>query len=471
MGVLYRPGDSFLADVIPFHHGGAFHLFYLRDWRNAAVHGEGVPWWYLATRDFVTFDDLGEALPRGPIGSQDAWVFTGCVMEHAGVFHIFYTGHNHHLTKVGRPAEAVMHATSTDLKSWTKDEGFALFAPVDRYAADDWRDPFVFWNEEAGEFWMLLAARQRTGPAQRRGCTALCASKDLKRWEVREPFWAPQQYFTHECPDLFRMGDWWYLVFSEFSATVQTRYRMSRSLGGPWIAPANDTFDTRAFYAAKTASDGQRRYAFGWLPTRVGEKDTDNYQWGGELVVHEITQQPDGTLTVRVPESVAGVFGRTQPLALSAGAKIGAWDVKGDGATADARGRCSTLALGEMPEECMIEARVKVERPGATAGILLRTDDALDNYYVLRLEPHRKRMVLDCGPRPGDRPVLAERPIDPWPAEGVKLRVIVDGTCLVVYADDRVALSSRMYDHRKGRWGLYAADGVAGFTGVALRVR
>ena len=41
--------------------------------------------------------------------------------------------------------------------------------------------------------------------------------RDLKSWEVREPFWTPGLYFTHECPDLFRMGDWWYLVFSKFS--------------------------------------------------------------------------------------------------------------------------------------------------------------------------------------------------------------------------------------------------------------
>ena len=60
-------------------------------------------------------------------------------------------------------------------------------------------------------------------------------------------------YFTHECPDLFRMGEWWYLVFSEFSERCVTRYRMARSLAGPWLAPAEDTFDGRAFYAAKTA--------------------------------------------------------------------------------------------------------------------------------------------------------------------------------------------------------------------------
>jgi beta-fructofuranosidase len=63
--LFYRPQNAFLADVIPFYWQGEYHLFYLKDWRNPAEHGEGTPWYHLVTRDFVTFNDLGEALPRG----------------------------------------------------------------------------------------------------------------------------------------------------------------------------------------------------------------------------------------------------------------------------------------------------------------------------------------------------------------------------------------------------------------------
>ena len=48
------------------------------------------------------------------------------------------------------------------------------------------------------------------------------------------------------------MGDWYYLVFSSYADRYQTLYRKSRSLNGPWETPEIDTFDTRAFYAAKT---------------------------------------------------------------------------------------------------------------------------------------------------------------------------------------------------------------------------
>jgi len=94
MSILYRPNDGVLADVIPFYWRGAYHLFYLKDYRDPQRHGEGTPWFHLVTRDFVRFEEWGEALPRGAPDEQDRWVFTGSVIEAEGAFHIFYTGHN-----------------------------------------------------------------------------------------------------------------------------------------------------------------------------------------------------------------------------------------------------------------------------------------------------------------------------------------------------------------------------------------
>lgn len=113
-----------------------------------------------------------------------------------------------------------------------------------------------------------------------------------------------------ECPDFFRMGDWYYLVFSSYADRYQTMYRKSRSPYGPWQTPEIDTFDTRAFYAAKTGSDGVHRYVYGWNPTReVNEhnfdppgypgKDCNTWDWGGSLVVHELWQDENGDLFVK----------------------------------------------------------------------------------------------------------------------------------------------------------------------------
>ena len=106
MKLFYSPNDGVAADFVPFYWKGNYHLFYLRDYRDEPGHGLGTPWYHLVTRDFVTFEDWGEALPRGQREEQDLWVFTGSVVEREGLFYIFYTGHNRFLRERGRPGQA-----------------------------------------------------------------------------------------------------------------------------------------------------------------------------------------------------------------------------------------------------------------------------------------------------------------------------------------------------------------------------
>ena len=74
----------------------------------------------------------------------------------------------------------------------------------------------------------------------------------------------------HEMPDLFQIGDWWYHIISEYSDGNKMVYRMSKSLDGPWIAPADDAFDGRAYYAGRTFCLNGQRILFGWVPTKEG---------------------------------------------------------------------------------------------------------------------------------------------------------------------------------------------------------
>jgi beta-fructofuranosidase len=493
----YRPKHAWAGDFMPFYKDGKFRIFFEPSWRDLAYRPEGEPlfwpgsWYQISTEDFVHFTEYGRSLAAGTRNQQDLGCFSGSVIEAEGLYHIFYAGNNRYFPKQGKPANGVMHAVSHDLLNWTKLPKDTFYALPTTYDSNDWRDPFVFWNEDAREYWMLVAAQLKSGPPRRRGCTALCTSPDLKKWEVREPFWAPGLYVDHECPDLFQLGDWWYLVFSEYSEQHRTHYRMSRSLKGPWLAPESDSFDGRALYAAKTASDGQRRFAFGWNPTRYDKIDylrwtldagfapckpypsnlmmgPSGWDWGGNLVVHELVQEPDGALFVKVPDTVNDAFPKTLSHQFQAG--TGSVEVLPDGVQLHAPGEFACSPAGLMPLQCKIEATVVFERNTHGCGLMLRVSEDLDSAYYIRLEPLRNRLVLDTWPRSGDTPFEAglERPITLSSGRPVDLKVFVDDTICVVYADNRVAMNTRLYDLKHGRWGVFAKEGSAKFQNLRI---
>jgi beta-fructofuranosidase len=460
MQIFYKPVPGVVGDCIPFYADGRYHVFYLRDYRDKDSYGIGSPWHHVSTDDFVTFTDHGEALSKETIDDQDLTVATGSVItDDDGLHHIFYTGINPYFRDDVHREQAILHATSKDLISWTKVAGEVSYADETLYERHDWRDPFVYKDPDTGRYNMLVAARTAHGPVSRRGCTALLTSDDLSNWTVEKPFYAPGRYHGHECPDLFRMGDWYYLVFSEYTTRTATRYAMSRSLQGPWLTPADNLFDNRAFYAAKSAGDEQgRRYLFGWNPSKVGDADGGDWQWGGNLTVHEIVQNDDGTLAVRMPPTLASAFG--QPSRQGLQLNDSNWVSTPDGYRADSP-HAYTEAYGEaLPASCLIEGELTFTKNAGEAGVLLRVDATGDTGYFLRFNPDRQ--AVQFGKIGGYRdwyvdhmPEL-DRPLPIQPGVPIRYRIVVDGTALVAYVNDQVALSGRLYTPRPGRVGLYA---------------
>lgn len=460
MDVFYRPKDGYVGDVIPFYWEGQYHAFYLKAPLPPARNGaDGTPYAHVVSRDLIHWETWPLAIEPGPSGSPDeVSCFTGSVIERDGVFHLFYTGY------AGRDKpQTVCRATSRDLRLWQKDPHNPIIEADTRwYESIDWRDPFPFWNDEAGEYWMLLAAREKEGPDNRRGCIALLTSPDLEGWTVQPPFWSPRLYYTHECPDLFRWGDQWVLVYSTFSERHITHFRLSDSLSGPWRAPLNDSFDGRAFYAAKTASDGQRRFVFGWNPTREGESDSGPWQWAGRMVVHELNHD----LSVRPVPALIKRFARSQDIQFEP--VLGEWISSDDAFSSPSSDGFTAARLGDLPDTALLSCTITCHEDTRACGLLLRLDPKLERYYQLRWEPGQHRLVMDRWPRPGDEPFMLERPLGP--AEGLTLSVFVEDSLIVVYANEKIALSSRMYDHPQGAWGLFVSEGQATFSQVSAHV-
>ncbi|WP_314146641.1 family 43 glycosylhydrolase [uncultured Leifsonia sp.] len=471
--VFYRPANGWVGDIIPFEQDGEFGLFYLHEVR--ATPKPGTPWNLVTTTDFVSFEERGVAIPSGGSAAGDFNAYTGSVVrDSVGIHHIFYTGHNPAIVNAdGLAIQVVMHATSDDgMRTWVKHPEHT-FGAFSGYETGDWRDPFVFFDDDLQTWRMLLAARHHGGPERRRGVIAECRSDDLISWSPTEPFWDPRRYVTHECPDVFKWGDWWYLVYSEFSESFTTRYRISRSPNGPWAVPPVDTIDGRAYYAAKTAERDGRRYFFGWIASKEDESDDGAWQWAGTMSVLESSQNTDGTLRFRIPEQITTSFDTDLPTLLASATPL---------TVGSPDGYSAVVSEEELPLQFLATVDFDIDEDLTECGVIVRASHDADHGYIVRMEPRRNRLVFDRWPRErtgnmqwqisGDVPfdVALERP-HVMTAGGHRLEVIVDDDILVACLDHQTVLSARIYNRTHRHLAVFAGEGRAVITHATVRTR
>lgn len=443
------PHGEMCGDLMPFYKDGTFTLLYLYKYCIYAVE----------TKDFVHYGHHRLVLQNGTPDEQDWHAATGSVVACGDRFYFYYTGFcETNRGEAGKFEQAILRAVSTDLHQWKKDAKFFFPPDTAHYAPTHWRDPQIFWSEERQQYCMLVTAAEKDKPACHAGCTALYTSVNCLQWAHEQTLYAPRTFLTHECQDAFSVGGRWYLVFSNYTRQWETRYRVADRFEGPWqLPPADDRFDGRMLYAAKTVSDGQNRYLVGWLSIRKDCRDAAPCVWGGNVVVHQLAPRPDGSLgTVMVP-AIHDAFTAPQPLALHPWE--GRWTaVEGayQGSSPDGFG---WAGLGCCRGTCLFEGTFTWEAETAAFGLMLHTSGPmLEKWCQLRIEPKRGRIQLDRYNRiDGDQSYEDERPIA-FTDRRARVQVILSGTILQAYVED-VALTTRCYEIEQGGLGLFIEYG------------
>ena len=470
MKLFYTPDHARVGDVIPFFDDGQWKPFYLKNWNPYWGQDKRYGWHMLHTQDHLHFTEE----PTGILGG------TGSVIKVEGVYHLFYCTFEQNPQR-----QYVCHATSTDGQTWNTLPEDTFTPDESIYLPTDWRDPHVLWMEEEKCWWMVLCA-QHVGPTARRGCVGLCKSTDLRHWQCCEPLYAPNASMSaYECPDLFFWNGWWYLVFSQFTDRFATMYRMSRDPHGPWIRPDVDDFDGRAFYAAKTGTDGKHRLLYGWVPSKTQNHygfepndypgyDYNTWDWGGSLVVHELEQQQDGTLTVRPLPVLRDALPISNELRWKE--LNGTWQKSDDALHCAAPfGYAEMLSDNEVPQTCLMAFDFTFAPGTERIGIAAQVDDSFAKGYYFYFEPERQRVQFKGPLRMHEQggwtfqfDVELERPLALTPGKTHHVELYKDESVYVLYVDHQVALSARGYDLFARKFGLILSQGEATFTNVRL---
>jgi len=428
----FMPSHRAVGDVMPFYWKGEYHVFFLTN----PTGNHDVHWEHCVSTDLVHWKQLSPALapdPTDPTGPEGGCMFTGCVVEKDGLFHAWYTSWNPRNPK-GR--EFLSHATSRDLITWTKHPEHRI-APDGVHFANhhdrDFRDPQIFWNDKAGQYWMHILGNV---PGKKGPHFGLLTSKDLVKWkQVGTVEGVPGD----ECPDYFRIGDTHYIHSCR-------RYCYSDKLEGPYkYAKLTNELDMPCIIAAKRVWDGKRHVWFG------------GWRTGGPMAMpREVYAGPDGLLYMKPVDEVINVFQHTvfdladKPKFTQTGSQ---WRL--DGAVLQAEGsQAGSLALFDVPDNYMLDCQVKLATESHFT-IAMRRQDATGDAYRLTLLPGKGQLSF-VGPG-----IKRTRPCPVDTSKPVNIQVFVQGRLIECFVNDQFAQTCRAPHYASGKLALSLDGGEA----------
>lgn len=249
--MIYRPAKpSRLWDTWLFEWSGQFHLFFLETIKSTWDHvGHAI------SNDLVHWETCPSIPTKGKPGQWNSEVaLTGMVVPHQDKFYMF-------VGSVFNKSQVIGVYISDDLYNWKHYYGNPVMSPQGpHYITEaspafgdsvDWRDPCISYRQEDKHYHALLCARRPKVSHDNTGAViAHLKSKDLLNWEYLPPIEADLSKFYHaEVPDIFKLNNKYYLLFSTFSAggiklntpsrkrAAGSFYMISDNIDGPFVLP------------------------------------------------------------------------------------------------------------------------------------------------------------------------------------------------------------------------------------------
>ncbi|MDR2914343.1 MAG: DUF4975 domain-containing protein [Tannerella sp.] len=466
----FKPQQGWVGDPMPYYNkeNKTFYLFYLQDWRNGAPQDH--PVFSIQTKDYATFSGFAEAIPCGPNEqSQDVFLGTGSFIKKDGICYGFYTGHNGRLS----PVEKIMLATSPDMKNWTKIPSFTFEAPAG-YDKNNFRDPFVYFDETRNNYVMLVTTRQNN-----KGVLARYTSPDLTNWTLIEPltdFESDAEIL--ECPDLFKMGNKWYLIFSRINRDQhrKTFYRIADSPDGPWkicrdAGGHHETFDGLYLYAAKTGSDGTHRYLSGWCSTGQEVNSNNELDWAGALISHQLVQQPNGRLYPAIPEAVDHKFSAPVPFkeirtAGNINGSEGNYTLSGN----------SYVVFNRNTQPVKITMTIDASQASRDFGIAFGACENQQDVYALSFDLTNNHWGLpsvfmyhdwiESGKNKQEE--LNFTPLLVPSNKIFNVKIIMEKSICTMYVNNHVAFTNRIYKMHQNPWMIFSKDETVKFSNIKI---
>jgi beta-fructofuranosidase len=479
---VYAPrgfGLSEIGDVEVFPTDNELHLFHLTLPNHDVVQ-------HLVSVDGLAWRPLPAALRTGDPGAcDDDQIWTMSITERDGRYYMLYTALA--TAERGRVQRTAL-AVSDDLITWTKCDRNPVGAADPRWYETDprtsgsvsWRDPKPVLAGDT--YYAAVCAREKDAPLLRRGCVGLLASTDLEHWEPRPPLFAPRRYWDLECPQVFPIGDRWYLTAAVMEERTQ-RYWVAPRFDGPYETPPDGgILAPLGHYAGRVCRWRGLDLFCCWhqpRPVSVGAPVPPTNDWTtvrnpfGKYLVAPLVLTPrlDGSLACQSFPGWSAYLERDpappRPMSVTLyhGRPHGDPDWTVDGRA----GGLDILATDEPATNVWFEGTLSLRAAGG--GLGFRLDDEGGGYFITlrpgnqEVQLHKWLPVRDpYDGRPWFRYVevqrgQANRPVPT--GSPLRFRLLTVGPYVECALDDEVVLATLTAERTSGRLGIWAESGSA----------
>ncbi len=284
----FMRADHWVWDFWIARDDGVYHLFFLqaprslgdpelRHWHATVGHA--------VSTDLTNWDYIGTCFGPSPGPAwDDGTTWTGSILRHEGLWHLFYTGT---AQADGCRKQRIGRAVSDDLYDWRRlgDAPILDLEPrfYEEYAPELWhdrafRDPWVAPDPDRTGFRMWFTARVRDGAADGRGVIGTAHSDDLSTWTIEPPLTPAGDFGEVEVPEFWLHDGRRYLLFC--STARRTSAACRARLAAEGLSPDSGTH----YYVA----DGNG------APWRLGRWPFLSGAAHGSLYAGRIVDGPDG---------------------------------------------------------------------------------------------------------------------------------------------------------------------------------
>lgn len=233
---------------------GQYHAFFQHN--PYSTEWDKMHWGHAISNDLLHWEELPIALYPDQEYENEGGCFSGSAIVKDDRLYLFYT------SVADKQAQSV--AYSDDGIHFTKYEGNPVICenPLGYY---DFRDPKV--SEIDGQYYMVTGSGNKDA-----GQVLLFKSENLLNWEFVGILFEGNEYKPCiECPDFFKLGDKYVLMFSKMEEPTRTTHFVIGDFENGRLV--NTTICRpewgQDFYAPQTMWDGKRRILIGWM-----------YHWG-----------------------------------------------------------------------------------------------------------------------------------------------------------------------------------------------